>query len=148
MKNKLLFLTLAVISLGCENINQETDSTHVTDTAIEAEISTITLPEVAPAKIDKDLSAIDFKAGMEKDDILLIDVRTPEEFATGSIEGAVNIDFLAPDFADQIAKLEKDKPVYLFCKSGGRSGQAKPLFFDQGFTEVYNLIGGYTQWPY
>lgn len=99
-------------------------------------------------KIAEDLDAESFKLGLEETTVQLIDVRTPEEFGAGTIEGASNIDFLSADFETKIESLSKEQPVYLFCKSGGRSGQAKMILKEHGFKTIYNLIGGYSQWPY
>ncbi len=79
--------------------------------------------------------------------IQLIDVRTPQEYQAGHIEGAILIDFLSPNFLSEAkAKLDPKKPVYLYCKSGGRSGRAMQLLADQGFVKLTNLIGGYDGW--
>ena len=72
-----------------------------------------------------------------------VDVRTPEEVADGTIEGSINIDFKSSDFAKNITALEKDRPMYLFCRSGNRSGQASQILVDAGYTEIYDLKGGY-----
>jgi len=76
----------------------------------------------------------------------LIDVRTPEEVAAGKIENAVNIDFYADDFENKIMALNKEKPVLLYCKSGGRSGKTAKKLQNAGFKEIYDLDGGYTDW--
>jgi len=99
-------------------------------------------------KIAEDLDAESFKLGLEETTVQLIDVRTPEEFGAGTIEGASNIDFLSADFETKIESLSKEQPVYLFCKSGGRSGQAKMILKEHGFKTIYNLIDGFSQWPY
>ncbi|MGV6861726.1 MAG: rhodanese-like domain-containing protein, partial [Putridiphycobacter sp.] len=65
-----------------------------------------------------------------------------------TIEGSTNIDFNSPNFKEEIAKLDKAEPVYVFCASGGRSGNAMRMMKDMGFAEVYNLNGGYMGWPY
>jgi len=151
MKKNWIYFALLSFSFACATANEEKDETPdqaVNTTELETEAPVEIEPISLSAGIEKDLAAGDFKSGIENEGILLIDLRTPEEFAAGSIEGAVNIDFLANNFTESIATLEKDKPVYIFCKSGGRSGQAKTIFVDQGFTEVYNLIGGYSQWPF
>lgn len=77
---------------------------------------------------------------------LLLDVRTPEEFEEGHIEGATLINFFDPDFADQIEKLDKTRAVYVYCKAGGRSARAMQMMNELGFLEVYNLSGGYGAW--
>jgi rhodanese-related sulfurtransferase len=75
-------------------------------------------------------------------------VRTPGEVAEGAIDGAVNIDFNGDDFESEISKLDKDTPVYVYCHGGGRSGNAMNMMKDLGFSEVYNLVDGYGNWPY
>lgn len=79
-------------------------------------------------------------------DILLIDVRTPEEYASGHIENAVNIDFFADNFQEQIEVLDRAQPVYVYCKKGGRSSNAAQKMKDMGFKNVYDLDGGILQW--
>ena len=74
----------------------------------------------------------------------LIDVRTPEEFAKGHLEGAKNINFNAADFDNQITQLDKTKPVFIYCHSGGRSGKAYKKMKAHGFTTVYDMKGGYS----
>ena len=76
----------------------------------------------------------------------LIDVRTPEEFASGHLQNAVNINFYSGDFKEQLEKLDKSKPVMVYCKSGGRSGKAMAILKELGFAVVYNLDGGIEGW--
>ncbi|MCB9032967.1 MAG: thioredoxin [Chitinophagales bacterium] len=75
----------------------------------------------------------------------LIDVRTPEEYNGGHIENAINYNWNG-DFKTQIENLDKDQPVFIYCLSGGRSGQAMNYLQSQGFKEVYNLQGGVMAW--
>jgi len=79
-------------------------------------------------------------------DIQLIDVRTPGEYAEGYIEGAININFFDSDFNAQMAKWNKDKELYIYCRSGKRSGKAAKRLSDQGFTKIYDLQGGILNW--
>lgn len=81
-----------------------------------------------------------------EDSIQLIDVRTPEEFEQGYLEGAQNIDYLSATFDSDIKKLDKTKPVLLYCKSGGRSAKSSKKLRKLGFTRVYDLDGGITRW--
>ncbi|MDR6806688.1 rhodanese-related sulfurtransferase [Dyadobacter sp. BE34] len=74
----------------------------------------------------------------------LVDVRTPEEFDGGHLQYSQNINFNGPDFKTQIAKLDKNKPVYLYCRSGNRSGKAADTLKTLGFHSYYN-IGGFEQ---
>lgn len=69
-------------------------------------------------------------------DAVYLDVRTAEEYDAGHVEGARNIDFYAADFADQLAELPKDDQYVVYCQSGNRSGQAKALMDEMGFTDV------------
>ena len=82
-----------------------------------------------------------------KRDIQLVDVRRPEEFEAGKIEGAVNMNVLEPEtFKEQIETLDKSKPVYIYCRSGNRSGKAAMLMQELGFKAIYDLEGGYLNW--
>lgn len=95
-----------------------------------------------------DLGAKEFseKLKAEKDSALLVDVRTPEEFASGHLAGALSIDFNGPGFAESVAKLPKDKHVYLYCRSGRRSKAAMPIFLKAGYKSVFNLTPGILGW--
>lgn len=79
-------------------------------------------------------------------DLVILDIRTPEEFAEGHIEGAVNIDFKADTFAAQVGELDPGKPYLLHCRSGNRSGQSIPLFEGLNFEEIYHLDSGFNGW--
>lgn len=76
----------------------------------------------------------------------LVDVRTPGEFGGGHLVGAKNIDFRNAAFAENLAQLDKSKPVFVYCLSGGRSAEAAKLMRAQGFQNVYELEGGYLKW--
>lgn len=74
---------------------------------------------------------------------LLVDVRTPEEFEAGHIEGSINIDFKNPAFTENIKVLDKSKTLYIYCRSGNRSQQSSKIFLEYGFPKVNDLEGGY-----
>jgi rhodanese-related sulfurtransferase len=76
----------------------------------------------------------------------ILDIRTPEEFAAGKIEGSINIDFYASDFRQQLDALDKDTHYLVYCNSGNRSGQSLSDFRDLGFTQVDNLDTGIQGW--
>lgn len=93
------------------------------------------------------LDLTDFNRSIMADDIQLIDVRTPEEFEAGHIPKAININVLNPeDFQSQVECLDPEKPVYLYCKLGGRSKRAAKELEQMGFTQLYDLRGGYLLW--
>ena len=76
----------------------------------------------------------------------ILDVRTPGEWNEGIIEGAVMNNIYEDDFEQKLEKLDKEKPVAVYCKVGGRSGQAMSKMKELGFKEVYNLDGGMDAW--
>ena len=76
----------------------------------------------------------------------ILDIRTPDEFAAGHIPGAVNIDFLAEDFAKKLAALDKAKTYVVHCGGGNRSGKALPTFEQQGLKSVLHLQSGFKGW--
>lgn len=78
--------------------------------------------------------------------VVVLDVRTPEEFAEGHLENAINIDFYAADFADQLAGLDPDTEYVVYCRSGNRSGQTIPIMADLGFQSVHDVEGGVLEW--
>ncbi|WP_295297868.1 rhodanese-like domain-containing protein [uncultured Brachyspira sp.] len=79
--------------------------------------------------------------------IVLIDVRTPEEIKqTGTVKGAINIDYRAKGYSKKILSLDKNKKYMFYCKSGGRSGKTVQYMLDNGFKNVnYLKDGGYTE---
>lgn len=93
------------------------------------------------------LDASEFRKGIQNKEAQLVDVRTKREFQEGAIETARNIDFTRPQFFNsEIEKLDKSKPVYLYCRSGNRSHQAALKLEKMGFQEIYDLRGGIMSW--
>ncbi len=80
------------------------------------------------------------------EDFIIIDVRTPEEYASGRIEKAINLDYYSETFADELDTLDKDKTYLIYCRSARRSGQALDMMAELGFAEVYNMLGGMVRW--
>jgi thioredoxin 1 len=76
----------------------------------------------------------------------LVDVRTPDEFNEGYINGAKNIDWNSSQFETELGKLDRSTPLFLYCLSGGRSGNAARKAVEMGFTSVYALEGGTMAW--
>ena len=76
----------------------------------------------------------------------IIDVRTPDEFSKGHLQNAKNVDWNGNDFDEQVALLDKSKPVFVYCLSGGRSSSAANKMRNEGFHEVYELDGGIMKW--
>lgn len=78
--------------------------------------------------------------------VQLVDVRTPEEFAEGHLENALNINISETDFITEVEKLNLDEPIYLYCRSGKRSAKAALILKDVGFKEIYDMQGGFLHW--
>lgn len=76
----------------------------------------------------------------------LVDVRTPGEYAEGRLQGAKNIDWNSDGFESEIQELDKTKPAFVYCLSGGRSSSAASKMRDLGFKEVYEMKGGIRAW--
>lgn len=83
---------------------------------------------------------------LSKGNVQLIDVRTPQEWGNGHIEGARHIDWFSEDFKSEVSKLDKDAPVRLYCAAGGRSEEARELLREMGFKNVLDLEGGIGVW--
>jgi len=79
-------------------------------------------------------------------DLVILDVRTPEEFADGHIEGAVMVDFYSDTFDAQLAALDPDIPYVVYCRSGNRSGQTITKMEQIGFQSVEDIDGGVVAW--
>lgn len=134
----LLFISSAFL-LSCQPVNSQ-DKTSKEALAAKAApgdvVTEVLPPETYKAKM-KELGA----------EVQLVDVRRPNEYQEGHIDGSVNIDFLEDDFAVKIeGRLDKEKPVMLYCRSGRRSANAAKQMQALGFKEIYDLEGGFLQW--
>ena len=91
-------------------------------------------------------SAEMIKKNLKNKNFVILDVRTPKEYAEGHLANATNIDFNAIDFAEKVGKLDKTKTYLVYCRSGHRSASAVEVMKTQLFQTIYNLDGGITQW--
>ena len=80
--------------------------------------------------------------------VQLIDVRTQEEYNEGHIEGALNINFYDDNFEELVEQVDKSKPVAVYCGKGGRSAKCASYMKNAGFTKIYDLNGGITEWKF
>jgi rhodanese-related sulfurtransferase len=135
-----IFLQIALIAflsyglLSCKDAQTKTETSTETEITTEQDVIAVLNHE----EFSKRISAVG--------DIQLIDVRTAEEVAEGTIAGAINFDFRADGFEKKVIVLDKTKPVYVFCRSGGRSADAASIMKELGFTEIYDLGGGMIEW--
>jgi rhodanese-related sulfurtransferase len=132
MSKKLILISTVVISLfavSCSNSQNKTPETAIANTEVIVNVDAKTFSELSTTK-----------AGT------ILDVRTPEEWAEGTLKDAVKIDYQGNNFETEIERLDKNAPVYVYCKRGGRSSSAADILKEKGFTKVYNLDGGITSW--
>ena len=94
----------------------------------------------------KVLEPDEFKKQITNNSVQLIDVRTANEFTSGHIKNAKNIDFFSSGFNKQLDELDKENPIYVYCQKGSRSNKAANQLAKMGFTEIYDLKGGFSNW--
>ncbi|MCB1234081.1 MAG: rhodanese-like domain-containing protein [Verrucomicrobiae bacterium] len=137
MKSQLSTSTLAALAIALSACEQQpAPETKPADSATSA----------APASA-AEVKHVDAKGAAELlKTVTVLDVRTPEEFSLSHIEGAKNIDFKNASFESEIAKLPKDAPYLVHCRSGGRSTSSLETFKKLGFTHIYHLDGGLMGW--
>lgn len=127
MKKVVFFLSIIIFSaVACQSQN--------------------TSKEAAATAKSEVLSVTDFKTKISDSKVQLVDVRTPEEYAQGHIGEALNVNVLDGNFSTEIQKMDKTKPVYIYCRSGSRSARAAKTMQELGFLEIYDLQGGYLAW--
>jgi phage shock protein E len=87
-----------------------------------------------------------FAQKIQEDKGQIVDVRTPKEYKSGHIDGAVNMHVYDNDFETRLDSLDKNKTVYIYCKAGGRSAEAVETMKDKGFNHIVELDGGTDAW--
>ena len=142
--------TLSLLSIACALTLSACDSDSSTPPAAPTETS-----EAAPVSSEADAEAtqvdhVDAKGAAEllasEEKPVVLDVRTPEEYAEGHIEGSTMIDFKAPDFEAKVAELDRDQTYLIHCRSGRRSSDALPTLKKLGFKHIVHLDGGFNAW--
>lgn len=91
------------------------------------------------------VQAEELKQQIGNENVIILDVRTPEELQRGIVEGAVNIDFYSSDFKSKALELDASKEVYIICHSGRRSASAASILAENGYN-VKNVLGGMSAW--
>lgn len=100
----------------------------------------------SPAAGTDTLDAAGFAGLVAKPGTVVVDVRTPAEFASGHLADAVNLDVNASDFAAQVARLDAARTYAVYCKSGNRSATALGIMKKAGIAQAYHLAGGIGAW--
>ncbi|MEO1167883.1 MAG: rhodanese-like domain-containing protein [Pseudomonadota bacterium] len=136
MSAKHAFLPLGIaLSLALTGYSSETSgqTAEPTDTVEQSAVVDVTVAE-AKALIDGEGS------------VVVLDVRTPEEFAEGHIEGALNVDFRDENFPEELAKLDRDQRYIVHCRSGRRSSASMEVFEELGFADIQHMYEGSNGW--
>ena len=134
----IFVIALTVAACGGSDDAASVDTTSAETVAVSATPTagiTLVSPQEAASTVES-----------APEDLVILDVRTPEEFAEGHIDGATMLDFYRDDFAAELAKLDRDVPYVLYCRSGNRSGQARQIMDELGFTSVQDVEGGVINW--
>ncbi len=78
--------------------------------------------------------------------LIILDVRTAQEYRSGHLSGSINLDFRSASFADELARLDRSKPYLVYCRTGVRSARTAALMKSLGFREIYDMAGGIAGW--
>ena len=123
----LFFAILTLVIVSCNNAQKTNEK-----------VMTQTIEVVAPKAM--------YEILLKDPSAQLVDVRTKDEFAVSHLKDAQNICVTDNDFKQKVAFLDRSKPVYVYCKKGGRSAQASKILKQMGFTKIFDLPGGITNW--
>jgi phage shock protein E len=116
MKYKLILFLCLILNLSCAQ----------TQTPSSKPITSVTIDELK--------------------NVVLLDVRTPEEYQQGHLENSLNVNWYDSDFVQQVEGIDKDETIFVYCKLGGRSAKAQEKLKSLGYKNVVNLEGGYDAW--
>ncbi len=136
---KLTLFSFALLLIGFTVNCNSSEQPEASADAVEAEATTAY----------NDMTQEEFKAWESElpEDVVILDVRTDPEVANGTIEGAIQIDFRADNFREEVAKLDTSKTYVVYCQRGGRSAAASEIMSEElGFDNVNNLLGGYSEY--
>ncbi len=141
-KNILLTLMIFTFVLSCKNADEIRKRVENEKPIAIAQV----VKAIKPNHLGtiKKMAVTNFELALKT--AILVDVRTPEEFAEGHLKDAVNINFKKRTFPDYINAISKDKPIAIYCRSGNRSGKAALIMQSLGFKNIYDLDGGFKAW--
>ena len=128
-----------LIAVGCQTSAKNIPTTilpSATETA-QIKINKIVSPTEANSLIAENQGSTEF---------VILDVRTTDEYSTGHIQNALNIDIYQSDFKSRISQLDRTNKYLVYCRTGVRSAEAARIMSDLGFTTIYDLSGGISQW--
>lgn len=132
MSKKIILLSTVVLALfttSCGTSQNTSPETTMANTDIIVTIDAKTFSELSVSQPGT-----------------ILDVRTPEEWADGTLKDAIKMNYQGDSFETEIESLDKNTPIYVYCKRGGRSSSAAEILKEKGFAKIYNLDGGITSW--
>lgn len=150
MKKRLFIITVLWLALiltfgaGCNSGSNIPSNSVLPPTHNTAEVAATASPFIKDINVTEAYDII--QANLGNPEFIIIDIRTPDEFANGYIQNAVLIDFYAENFQTEIGKLDRDKTYLIYCRTANRSGQAKEMMKKMGFKYLYHMEGGITAW--
>ena len=131
MKATLLITVFSILLFSCQPEKTTSESTAV---------------GVSQKQGVQSVDAVSFKNLSEKENTIILDVRTPQEVAEGKIPNATVINIYDPEFESKAKQLDKEKSILIYCSAGVRSAQAAEFLTEQGYPSVYHLEGGLGDW--
>lgn len=163
-----LLLLLPFIMASCDSTatgeTQKTTTTTITSSPVTTTIAeTIppittspvsttpdTTPSSTPERVINNITPAEaytlIQDNADNPDFIIIDVRTPDEYAQGHLENATVIDYRSENFTIEISKLDRFKKYLIYCRTGGRSAGARDQMAALGFKDISNILGGITDW--
>lgn len=138
--NKKIALCLLVAAFICV-VAFFSGSLNITASAAESRSQTQILKDVTPQEANSLI-----QKNKDNPNFVILDVRTPEEFRDGHINGAVNLNYNSPTFKTDLNGLDKTKAYLIYCRTARRSRATFDMMKELGFQEVYHMLGGIVRW--
>lgn len=109
-------------------------------------LGVVLLASTACGQSRKDVNVSEAKTMIDKGGVVVLDVRTPDEFVGGHLKNAMHANVNDASFSQRIAAIDKKKTIVVYCAAGSRSARATDMMVQKGFKNVYNMTGGYNAW--
>lgn len=137
---RIILFGLSLLIFSCQGQTQENKNESEPKLPKESEATVTSEPF-------QDITVDEFQSMMSGENVVILDVRRPDETAEGKIGEALELNVLEEDsFREGLGSLDKEKKYLVYCRSGRRSVIASNIMAEMGFEHIYNLVGGYTAW--
>lgn len=131
----LVVLLIGVVAYQSDSANESC----LVDPALSYEVNGV---------LDVDDARIMIQNRLGSEDFVLLDIRTREEYESGHIEGAINIDYYSADFKSELEELDKEKVYLIYCRTANRTIDGSRIMSEMGFKEIYSMSGGIVEWEF